>query len=265
MQVSAGAEAFYALTYDLSVCDWPGELDFYQRLAQPVMERGGQVLELACGTGRVALRLAQHGVKVTGLEISARMLAAAREKAAGLPTLRLVQGDMRAFDLHQRFDLLLIPGHSFQFMTSPQDQLACLDCIRRHLLPGGLLVMHLDYPDLPWLASLLAGKGGVFQAAESFIHPTSGNRVQARRAWELDEATQTAIVATCWDELDETGRVINTICKPPARLHVIFPFEVEHLLRRTGFNVEAAYGDFFGAPLQQGSPAMIYVAAAAPE
>jgi ubiquinone/menaquinone biosynthesis C-methylase UbiE len=52
---------FYAQTYDESVPDWPGEIEFYQGLASEVKRKGESLLEIACGTGRVAIRLAQNG------------------------------------------------------------------------------------------------------------------------------------------------------------------------------------------------------------
>jgi ubiquinone/menaquinone biosynthesis C-methylase UbiE len=143
---------FYAQTYDESVPDWPGELDFYQEMAAEVKRQGGTVLEIACGTGRVAIRLAQNGVKVVGLDLSPQMLAVARQKSVGLENMRWVQGDMRSFQLGEAFELVIIPGHAFQNLNTAQDQVACLEGIKRHLRPGGVLVVHLDHQDLSWLA-----------------------------------------------------------------------------------------------------------------
>ncbi len=70
------AREFYAQTYDVSVSDWSGEIDFYRELAAKVKANGRSVLELACGTGWVALPLAQHGVEIIGLDLSAAILDA---------------------------------------------------------------------------------------------------------------------------------------------------------------------------------------------
>ena len=117
---------FYARTYDVSVPDWPGEIDFYQEMAAEVKREGGTVLEIACGTGRVAIRLAQGGVKVVGLDRSPQMLEVARQKSAGLDHVRWAEGDMRSFELDEAFELVIIPGHSFQNLNTAQDQAACL-------------------------------------------------------------------------------------------------------------------------------------------
>jgi len=57
---------FYAQTYDASVPDWPAEIAFYREMATETKATGGSVLEIACGTGRVAIRLAHEGVNVVG-------------------------------------------------------------------------------------------------------------------------------------------------------------------------------------------------------
>ncbi len=254
------SNTFYAQTYDQSVPDWPGEIDFYQELAAPVKAKGASMLEVACGTGRTAIRLAQLGVKVTGLDLSAEMLAVTRGKSKDLENLRLVQGDMRSFDLGEQFELAIIPGHSFQALNTPKDQADCLTCIRHHLVHYGRLVLHLDYPDFAWLGDLIRGKGGVFEDQESFRHPKTGNMVQAKRAWWFEPSTQTATCQTRWEEMDENGAVIRTVIRDPVPMHAIFPVEVEHMLARVGLSVEAVYGDFFRNPLNEKSPGMIWMA-----
>jgi ubiquinone/menaquinone biosynthesis C-methylase UbiE len=253
-----GAE-FYVETYDESVPDWPGEIEFYKALASEV-KPGGAVLEIASGTGRVAIRLAQEGVNVVGLDLSARMIEVARRKSAGIQTMQWVQADMRSFELGRAFDLAMIPGHAFQNLNSPQDQAACLESIRRHLKPGGLLVVHLDHQDFVWLGELLGERGGVFEPAEQFRHPKTGRTIRTFRAWSYEPSTQTAICQTAWEAIGENGEVIDRWETEPIRLHCVFRFEMEHLLARIGFTVEAVYGDFFRHPLEDKSPGMIWLA-----
>jgi ubiquinone/menaquinone biosynthesis C-methylase UbiE len=245
--------------YDVSVPDWPGELDFYQRLAETAQAQGQAVLEVACGTGRVAVRLAQTGVRLTGLDLSARMLAVARRKSAGLPNLLWVEGDMRNFELDEMFGLALIPGHAFQNLVTPGDQVACLECIRRHLLDGGLLVVHLDHQDVTWLGSLRKERGRVFEAAGTVAHPESGQIVRLAHAWSYAPASQTATVVSSWELLDAEEEVIERMESKPLPLHCLFRFEMEHLAYRADFQVEAVFGDFFEGELRDESPGMIWV------
>jgi ubiquinone/menaquinone biosynthesis C-methylase UbiE len=122
--MSRSAEAKEARIYDSVVPDWPGEIAFYEGLVAAAAAEGGAVLEVACGTGRVALRLARPGVRVVGLDRSAAMLAMARQKGAGMPDVRWVEADMRSFDLGESFALAMVPGHAFQHMLTGGDQLA---------------------------------------------------------------------------------------------------------------------------------------------
>lgn len=198
---------FYAATYDACVPDWPGEIVFYQEMVAAIKANGGAMLEVTCGTGRVAARLAIEGMRVVGLDLSAEMLAIARQKAAA--NIAWVQTDMRSFELGEQFDLMIIPGHSFQNLNSSADQLACLESIKRHLIPGGSLVVHLDHQDFGWLGDLVGGKGGVFETAEQFTNPATGRLVHTSRAWSYQPATQTAICQTVWEKVDDKNQVLE--------------------------------------------------------
>lgn len=250
----------YSQFYDAAVPDWPGEIDFYQGLAREVAQQHGAILEVACGTGRVGARLAQAGVRVVGLDRSADLLAGARAKTADLPNARWVEGDMRTFDLGETFALIIMPGHSYQFMLTPADQVACLQTIQRHLAPGGRFVLHLDNQNVAWLGELRTTKGGQFELTKELTHPHNGRTMQVFEAWTYDPVTQTAAVSTRREIRAPDGQLVELIERGPTALHCIFPFEMEHLLARVGFQVEARYGDFAGGALSETSSEMIWIA-----
>jgi len=85
---------------------------------EEAVSSGGPVLELGCGTGRVAIPVAQAGVRVVGLDNSSAMLKQARAKARKLNlssnALKFVRGEMQDFSLEERFALAIIPYRSFQ-------------------------------------------------------------------------------------------------------------------------------------------------------
>ncbi len=252
---------FYAQTYDQAVPDWPGEIDFYRALASETKLKGQGLLELACGTGRVLLRLAADGVRAVGLDLSPEILAVARAKSEGLAGVEWVQADMSAFDLGETFGLVLITGHAFQHLNTPLEQAACLQCAYRHLEPGGRLVIHVDKPDFLWLGDLLRDKGGVFEPAGQFVDPRTGYQVRDMSAWSFEPCTQTAITITTWEATAAGGEVVDRWQTQPVRLHVVFRFEMEHLLAREGFALENLDGDFFRHSLDDQSAGMIFVAA----
>jgi SAM-dependent methyltransferase len=257
---SKRAREFYAQTYEATVPDWPGEISFYRKLAAKAHAEGQAVLEVACGTGRVAIRLAGAGFAVMGLDLSEAMLDVAREKSAGLDNIRWAQGDMRSFDLGEAFGLAIIPGHSFQNLLTAADQAACLASIRRHLVPGGQLVVHLDHPEMDWLGGLTGDQGSVFEETQWFTHPRTGSEVRTLQAWSYEPATQTAISHKVWEKLGPDGQVVDRLDRGAIRIHVVYRFEMEHVLAREGFAVAALYGDFSRQAFEDGSSEMVWVA-----
>ncbi len=260
MPVEEESRGYYAETYDEAVPDWPGEMDFYTGMAEEARQKGEGLLELACGTGRVTLRLAKLGGRIVGLDRSEIMLSVARQKSAGMDNIHWVRADMRSFDLGEQFGLVLITGQAFHNLNTPGDQVACMESIHRHLLPTGKVVLHLDPPDMAWLGDLTKDKGGKCELDRQFQHPQSGRRVNQYQAWRYEPSTQCAIEHTIWEDVNEVGQVVNRVDNGEHRLHCIFPFEIEHLLGRTGFVVDAVYGDFFRNPYGDKSPQMIWIA-----
>ncbi|HSR20061.1 MAG TPA: class I SAM-dependent methyltransferase [Anaerolineales bacterium] len=248
-------EQVAAEIYDQTVPDWPGEMDFYGAAARGAVS----ILEIACGTGRVALRLAAEGRQVFGFDLSPHAIELARRKSGGVPAVRWAVADMRSFSLGEMFDLVIVPGHSFQFMLGIAEQLSCLGSIQRHLTPGGRLVLHIDNQDLSWLGSLPVEAEGAFGVAQELGLP-EGRRLQISKRWSYDPATQTASLITLYEELDRQGRVTDCALRGPLRMHCFFRTEMEHLLSRAGLQLHALYGDFSRAPLGPTSSEMIWVA-----
>jgi SAM-dependent methyltransferase len=253
---------FYAQTYDVSVPDWPDEIALYKRLAAEATAQRRSILELACGTGRVAIRLAEQGGNVVGLDYSPPMLEVAHEKSRRLSNIRWVEADMCSFDLKEYFGLIIIPGHAFQNLTDPRDQVDCLSAARRHLARDGRLVVHLDHLEVDWLGSLRTGKGGVFEDAGEFDHPITGKRIRTLCAWDYEPSTQTAILQTVWEEIASDGTVTRRWETGEVRIHCVFRFEMEHALHRAGFESLQVFGDFKGGELQDDSSEMIWIARA---
>ena len=253
-------ERLSAELYDAAVPDWDGEIDFYRELAHEVKSRGQSVLEVACGTGRVTLRLAQEGVNIVGADLDEEMLNVARRKSEGMSNVRWVQGDMRTLDLGQTFGLIIVPGHSFQFMLTPEDQVKALETFKCHMAPGGILVVHLDHQDVDWLGDLMGDLGGKFKKTKDLTDPQTGRFMRKSNAWAYERSTQTATVVSKWEEIGEDGSVLETWERKPMALHCVFRFEMEHLLARTGFEENVVYGDFFKNSLNENSSDMIWVA-----
>src|SRR5205085_5233826 len=122
-QFYEGADSLFVRAYDVFSREPPqvaGDVAFYLALAQ---QGGGRVLELSCGTRRIAFVLAERGFDVTGVDISEGMLTVARRKAAEGPAvvrdrLSFMRQDMTCLDLPGRFGLVFIPFRSFQHLLT---------------------------------------------------------------------------------------------------------------------------------------------------
>lgn len=249
-------DQFAAEIYDQTVTDWPGgEMDFYREAAKGAKS----VLEVACGTGRIGLRLAKEGWSVAGFDLSPHMIEIARRKAEGIRNIDLFVADMTSFDLGKTFDLVIVPGHSFQFMLTIQAQLACLASIRGHLSENGKMIVHIDHQDAAWLGGLPIEPEGAF-GEPSEVRLPDGRAFRTMKRWSYDRATQTAALATRIEQTDSTGVVLDSATRGPVRMHCFFRYEVEHLLERAGFALQALYGDFSGGRLTHESSEMIWVA-----
>jgi SAM-dependent methyltransferase len=253
------ARRFYAETYDTVVSDWPGEIEFYTRLGEELVTQGEQILEIASGTGRITIRLAQRGFDVFGLDSSPAMIAVAKEKNAGLDNIQWIKADMRSIELGQSFPLVIIPAHSFQNLITVDDHLVALESIRRHLSPNGKLIIHIDHLRLDWLNSLIEN-GGDFSPSGSFVHPRTKQKINTKQSWTYDPVTQTATLETVWEAVGEDGEVLKSWESGPLQFHCFFRFEMVHLLHRSGYEILGVYGDFSYGKLTDVSSEMIWVA-----
>jgi ubiquinone/menaquinone biosynthesis C-methylase UbiE len=106
------------LTYDQEYGSYEPSGSFYRSLA---LEVGSPILELACGTGRVTIPLANQGLDVTGIDISEKMLDRASQKSGDL-AITWIQADCRSFNVQKKFRLIYMTGNSFQAFLTREDQ-----------------------------------------------------------------------------------------------------------------------------------------------
>jgi SAM-dependent methyltransferase len=107
----------------------------------------GRALELAIGTGRVAVPLAERGVPVSGIELSPYMLARLRAKQ-GAAGIEAVEGDMTTTRVDGEFALVYLVYNTITNLTEQDEQVACFENAARHLRPGGCFVIEVYLPIL---------------------------------------------------------------------------------------------------------------------
>ncbi len=209
----------------------------------------GPVLELGCGTGRVLIPTARAGVDITGLDFSRRMLDVCRTRLAQEPAetrsrAHLVQGDMRCFAFPLPFDLITMPFRPFQHLTTVEEQLACLACVRRHLSPGGRLILDIFNP---WLEMLVADDVGVETSEGPPFTTPDGRTVERRfRFVSKDRAGQVNRIELIYYVTHPDGRQERLVHSFAFRY--LFRFEAEHLLARAGLKVEQLFGGYDRSP-----------------
>ncbi|MDA3629339.1 class I SAM-dependent methyltransferase [Saccharopolyspora sp. WRP15-2] len=113
-----------------SGADVHGEADFVRSFAP------SNVLDAGCGTGRVAIELARHGIEVVGTDLDSSMLTTARQRA---PQISWIEADLVELDLGRTFDVVVMAGNVPLF-TRPGTQAALVASVARHVRPGGVLV-----------------------------------------------------------------------------------------------------------------------------
>jgi SAM-dependent methyltransferase len=235
------------------------DVNFFVEMAR---RSEGPVLELGCGTGRVLIPTAKSGIEIVGLDGSPKMLAVCREKLLGesqevRAKVALVQGDMRSFDLGRKFSLVTIPFRPFQHLLTVEDQLSCLGSIRKHLVAGGKLILDIFNPSLPHLTD----ERYLQELGEEPEFATADGRKVVRRARVVsrdyfNQITHNELIyyVTHPDEREE--RFVHRF---PMRY--LFKFEVEHLLARCEFGIEAVYSDYDKSPYGSKYPGELIVVA----
>ena len=252
-------DSFIAEYYDESpiVRGRTQDIAFYREAAR---DFGDPILELGCGTGRITMALAQMGKRVTGLDLSEKMLERAAKKRAALYTeererVHLVQCDMTTFDLGEKFKLVIIPFRPFQHLLEVERQLDCLKCVRKHLAPGGRLILDVFQTD----AERMHDPVHMRETPMVEYKTSDGRQVRiSERVAAFHRAEQRNDVEMIYAVTHPDGRKERLVFAWPLRY--FFRYEVEHLLARSGFRMEAEYGNFDRTAIADDSPEMIFVA-----
>lgn len=213
------------------------------------------VLEVGCGTGRIALELARAGHEVDGIDPSSAMLAIARSHAEDdAIEVRFIEG--RVIDLaldEGHYGLAILPADVFLYCEDAHEQIATLGALGRALQFNGLLAIDLPGP----LLSLDSSTNG--QPVLTFSgEAADGERFDAWQVHEDDLALQTRWLRVTYERLAEDGSVRRQ--QSEHRLRYVYRFEIELLLNLAGLALLDVYGDYDLGPLTNESERMIVIA-----
>ncbi len=256
--MTESAAAALARLYDLDLAEDPGDLDLYVALAA---RTGGPLLEVAVGSGRLAVPLAVDGYEITGVDTDPAMLARAhgsaeRTGAAAARRLRLVQGDARSIRLPDAgaYQLAFVPLNSLFLMGTRADQAAVVATLGAHLAPGGLAVVDCWLPD----AEDLARYDGRLVLEWMREDPETGHTVTKTGSAAWDASGNAVRLTTIFEE--------GMPGEPPVRwvrvdrMRLVAPDDLAAMAEAAGLQVEALAGDYDLNPLEAGSERVVLLA-----
>ncbi len=251
--------------YDLSHDRLTEDIPF---LLQRAAETGGPVLEIGCGSGRLLAPLARAGFDVTGVDVSAEMLARAETRLAAEPAgvrrrVQLLAGDARTLQLpgNETFGLVVFGYNTFMHLDEAAAG-AALKRLRPLLRPGGRLLIDVASP----IMLSLAGDDPDFVLEDTLIDAPHGQTIRQYTAYESIPGEQ--VVEVTWlyevdgraasgDEADDEEPAQT---KARLRYYYLYPHQYDLLLTLTGFRLLALYGDYNGGAFDEESERLIMMA-----
>jgi SAM-dependent methyltransferase len=212
--------------------DTPGTGMFAPGVLGPTVDRlaelagGGRALEFAIGTGRVAIPLAEHGVPVTGIELSPPMIGRLRAKVDEA-TIPVIAGDMTTARAPGEYTLVYLVYNTISNLLGQAEQVACFRNAARHLGPGGRFVIELWVPELrklpPGQHAVVWHSGPAYIGLDTYDvlrqHVVSHN-------FRFDESKQARLL------------------RSPHRY--IWPAELDLMAQLAGFELESRHADWVG-------------------
>jgi SAM-dependent methyltransferase len=251
--------AALAQLYDLDLeADDPADLDLYRSLAS---RTGGPILELAAGTGRITVPLAEAGFDVTAVDLDPAMLSRAADQARAVGVgdrVTLVEADL--LDLGGqplpdagRYRLAILALNSIFLLADRTAQADALRALAVHLAPGGLAVVDV------WLPSQadLAVYDGRLMLAALRLEPDG---TSLTKTWSAvrDPDDRIVEVTTWYDLAPPGGAVVRWVRRDPMRL--VGPDELRAMAEGAGLEVELVAGDRDLGPLDDDSERAVLVA-----
>lgn len=228
----------YACYYDLLYRDkdYSAEAEYIVKLIGEHAPDARNVLEMGCGTGAHAALLAAKGYLVHGIDMSANMLARAKERRSQLSAelagrLSFAQGDVRSYRSDERFDVVLSLFHVFSYQTTNEDLAAAFATAATHLKLGGVMIVDFWY-----------GPAVLSQQPETRVKRLEDDAVRVTRIAEPAIHPNENVVDVnyeVWVEDKRTGEIQRL--KELHRMRYLFAPEIASHLDKHGFESSDLY------------------------
>jgi len=219
--------------YDQLFTNGSEDLPFWVSRAN---QYGDPVLELACGTGRITVALAQAGYYVTGIDNAEGMLREARKKSAEAGVeVEWIKADMRDFDLGKAFPLIILPANTLCHLLDLSDFEACLANVKNHLAPNGRFVIDVFVPNV----ALLINKHDERSLFSEYDDPDGRGRIVVTESYVYESDTQIKRIKTYHSIPGEDAEIEGEL-----NMRIYFPQELDALLKYNGFVIEYKCGGY---------------------
>jgi SAM-dependent methyltransferase len=204
------------------------------------LARGGRVLELGIGTGRIALPLAARGIDIYGIDASEAMVAKLRAKEGGAK-IPVTMGDFADVGVEGSFSLTFVVFNTFFALLSQEDQIRCFHRVAQHLTDNGVFLIEAFVPDL---ARFVRGQN------------TSATRVETDRVM-LDVSRHDPVgqrVESQHVTITESGTKLF-----PVQLRYAWPSELDLMAQLAGMRLRERWSSWERAPFTAASTSHVSV------
>ena len=235
--------------YDFSYAERKSDIDFYVDIAKQYGSKG--ILEVGCGTGRVLCEIAKEGINIDGIDPNSnRIKLCQRYMKPILKENPKLKSDMsvntiQTYKTSKKYSLITMPFRVFQHLLTPQAQEDTVRQIKNYLVPGGVFVFDIFNPNIKMLAN---DKFKHEFGAEQYVTDTGIKFIRKDRIAARDYFNQLQFAEEIF-EFELNGKPYKIVDKYTTRYS--FKNEIELLLKYTGFQLLATYGDFNKNPFGQ--------------
>ena len=238
------------ISYDIENDAYTGELNL---LTKWTIKQGGPIIDLACGTGRMTIPLAQKGFELIGVDIHAGMLELAKKKANEIVIqIEWLEQDCTMLQLDKKSPLIFMVGNSFQHFHTNEQQNLVLRSIHNHLEKDGIFIFGTRFPNAEELL-----QPSTEEYWKTYTDTVENKQVDVYTISNYDPLEQIQHYTTIRKYMDDSNVVEER--KTNISLRYTYPKEMERLLTENGLDILHVFEDWKGSPLNVDSNEMIYV------
>jgi len=208
------------------------DLPFYSRWLNK--KKGGNSLELCCGTGRLTIPLAKEGINIIGVDNSASMLKQAKSKAnASHISIQFIEADIRSLDVPDVYDVVFIPFNSIHHLYNNQDFFSVLKSVKKHLKKDGYFIFDCYNPNIHYIVDAEKEEKTIAEYTTK-----DGREIVIKQTMAYENQTQINRIKWHYFINGEFDSIQNM------DMRLFFPKELDAYLKFHGFKIVNKFGGF---------------------